>query len=110
MLELTSAYEQVRQETRTRLEQALLEIRSAELRLELTRQGITAAEDTVRAEQERFKIGEGSSKAVLDAQKNLNTILLRLNAATADLLRARADYEYAAGYPERKTSAPDTKP
>jgi len=97
-LELKATYEQKQREIQSQLTKAKLAIASAELRVELTRRGIQAAEDTVRAEQERFKIGEGSSKAVLDAQKNLNAILLRLNTAYSALLRARADYAFAAGY------------
>lgn len=103
--ELGASYEARRLEIESLMSQASLAITSAELRLELTRQGIKAAEDTVRAEQERFKNGEGSSKAVLDAQKNLNAILLRLTAAYAALLRARADYTYATGYHFRTSGA-----
>lgn len=83
------------------------EIRNAELnyqaaltRLKMVTEGITAARDTVAAEQERFRLGESTSKNVTDAQKNLTAILHRQTTAAADLLRARANYMYAIGYRE----------
>lgn len=78
---------------------AELNYRSARLRVELVRQGMEAARQTVEAEQERFRLGEGASKDVLDAQKNLTILLQRLTAAAADLLRAKASYDHAVGYP-----------
>ena len=60
-----------------------------------------AAQQTVAAEQERFRLGEGNSHAVLEAQKNLTATLLRQNAAAAEFLRAMSDYNFACGYPAR---------
>ena len=77
-----------------------LRLETAQARLELVNAGVDAARQTVAAEQERFKLGEGNSHAVLEAQKNLTAILLRQNAATAELLRALSDYNFACGYPE----------
>ncbi len=91
--------EQQRLTVTTQLRQAELSLQSARRRLEIARQGIQAANDNVEAEQQRFQLGETTSQAVLDAQKNYNAILLRLNTASADLLRALADFRYACGYP-----------
>lgn len=67
-------------------------------RLRMVEEGIEAAKNTVAAEQERFRLGESTSSNVTDAQKNLTAILQRQVTATADLLRARANYQFASGY------------
>ncbi|MBP5300177.1 MAG: TolC family protein [Victivallales bacterium] len=77
-----------------------LRVESARERLKLVNDGVEAARQTVAAEQERFKLGEGNSHAVLEAQKNLTAILLRQNNAATELLRALSDYHFACGYPE----------
>ena len=82
------------------LRTAQLRLESARMRLELVNAGVDAARQTVASEQERFKLGEGNSHSVLEAQKNLTAILLRQNAAAAELLRALSDYHFACGYPE----------
>ncbi|MBQ4479443.1 MAG: TolC family protein [Victivallales bacterium] len=82
------------------LRTARLRLEAARRRLELVADGVEAARQTVAAEQERFKMGEGNSHAVLEAQKNLTATLLRQNAASAELLRALSDYDFACGYPE----------
>jgi len=73
-------------------------------RLKLLEQAREAAQQTVTAEDERFRLGEGTSRNALDAQKDLTSALNRQARAAADILRALADYRYAAGYPE--TTAP----
>lgn len=99
-----------RQELTARLEGEAVaitgEIRGAQLRLEgarrrlvLIREGVLAARRTLEAEQERFRLGESTSAIVLDAQKELNNILLRQNATAAELLLAYAELQYALGYP-----------
>lgn len=82
------------------LRNAQLRLETAKRRLQIVNAGVDAARQTVASEQERFKMGEGNSHAVLEAQKNLTAILLRQNAATAELLRALSDYNFACGYPE----------
>ena len=99
MAEARALLEQQTLTVTTQLRQAELSLQSARQRLEIARQGIQAANDNVEAEQQRFQLGETTSQAVLDAQKNYNAILLRLNTASADLLRALADFRYACGYP-----------
>ncbi len=82
------------------LKNAELNFSSAQRRIEIISRGMQAARETVSAEQERFRLGEGSSVDVLDAQKNLTVILQRLTIASADLLRAKSQYQYACGFCE----------
>ena len=82
------------------LRTAELRLRTARTRLALVSAGVEAARQTVAAEQERFKLGEGNSHAVLEAQKNLTATLLRQNAAATELLKALSDYNFASGYLE----------
>ncbi|MDD4099244.1 MAG: TolC family protein [Lentisphaeria bacterium] len=98
--ELSEQLRSVGVDIRAEIRNAELNYRAAITRLELVNQGIAAAQDTVAAEQERFRLGESTSKNVTDAQKNLTTILQRQATAAADLLRARANYLYAIGYRE----------
>lgn len=69
-------------------------------RMKLLEQAKQAATQTVTAEDERFRLGEGTSRNALDAQKDLTTALNRQATAAADILRALADHRYAAGYPD----------
>ena len=81
---------------------AKLNYKAAMKRLDLVSQGIEAARQNLAAEQERFRLGETTSSIVTDAQKNLTTILRRRSSAAADLMRARANFNYATGYREEK--------
>lgn len=62
---------------------------------------IGSAADSARAalsaEEERFRLGEGASRTVLDAQKDLTDVLKRRNEILADALRARARHRAACG-------------
>ncbi len=78
---------------------AQLRVSGARRRLSLVCEGVQAARKTLEAEQERFRLGESTSAIVLDAQKELNNILLRQNATAAELLLAYAELQYALGYP-----------
>lgn len=102
-------------DARIRHARALLmaELRSAEYnyasalkRLQMVGAAVKAAEATVLAERERFRLGEGSSGDVLDAQKSLTEILQRMTAATGALLRARVNLNYSRGYPDRIQEKP----
>ncbi len=79
---------------------AKMKYEAARKRLELVSQGIEAAKQNLAAEQERFRLGETTSSIVTDAQKNLTAILRRRVGAAADLMRARVNYNFAAGYRE----------
>ncbi len=80
------------------MRQHAMNFRAASQRLKLVQQGIKAAQETVAAELERFRLGENLSSNVTDAQKNLTSILQRQTTAAADLLRARANFSHAIGY------------
>jgi outer membrane protein TolC len=58
---------------------------------------VQEARDALAAEEERFRLGDGTSRQVLDAQKDLTAALRRRNDIASDLLRAWADHRHAAG-------------
>ena len=90
---------------RQQLRSAELNFASARRRMELINNGMKAARETLESEQERFRLGEGASSDVLDAQKNLTIMLQRLTLAAADLLRARTEYLYAGGFEDNSEVA-----
>jgi len=96
--ELNENLRQKQLDIRTAMLDAELNFKGALARLDIVNQGIEAARNSLAAEQERFRLGEGTSSDVTDAQKNLTTILQRQTTATADMLRARANYMFATGY------------
>lgn len=96
--ELNEKLRGVQLDIRTGMLSAEMNFKAAQNRLVLVNNGIKAAQQTLAAEQERFRLGECTSSEVTDAQKNLTTILQRQTIATADLLRARANYLFAVGY------------
>lgn len=69
-------------------------------------EAVSAAQAALAAEEERFRLGEGRSRNVLDAQKDLTQAVLRRNQAAASLLQAAADYRYACGYDSVPGAAP----
>jgi outer membrane protein TolC len=71
---------------------------SAQDRLGLVSQAIVAARQALEAENERFCLGEGRSRNVLDAQKDLTDALKRQIVIAVELLRAYSNFRYAAGY------------
>ena len=83
---------------RQAMQNAQLNFASAHKRLILISNGLRAAQATLEAEQERFRLGEGSSTDVLDAQKNLTVMLLRQTLAAAERQKAKCSYFYACGY------------
>jgi len=96
--ELKADFAQAELSVNQQLETGKLNFASARRRMELIANGMKAAQETLASEQERFRLGEGASSDVLDAQKNLTIMLQRLTLAAADLLRARIEYLYAGGF------------
>jgi outer membrane protein TolC len=84
--------------TETELQTGLLAYRESRERLRTLDRAVKAARETVKAEQERFRLGEGRSRNVLDAEKDLTNILERQTHTAAELLRARSNLLFAAGY------------
>ena len=71
---------------------------SAQDRLGLVSQAIVAARQALEAENERFCLGEGRSRNVLDAQIDLTDALKRQTIIAVELLRAYSSFMYASGY------------
>lgn len=72
--------------------------RRAAERLAILSKARDAAIRTLEAENERFRLGEASSRNVLDAQKDLTNINQSLTQTATELLSARMDFEHAIGY------------
>jgi len=71
---------------------------SAQDRLSLVSQAILTARQALEAENERFCLGEGRSRNVLDAQRDLTDALKRQIVIAVELLRAYSNFMYASGY------------
>ncbi|MCK5801969.1 MAG: TolC family protein [Lentisphaeria bacterium] len=67
-------------------------------RLSIVTKAKLSAETTLSAEQERFRLGEGRSRNVLDAQKDLTAVNQRQALAAGALLRAWANLKFIVGY------------
>ncbi len=98
---IDSRHEQLRQtaikigaDLKTQHEQFM----STQERLELVSQAIDSARQALEAENERFCLGEGRSRNVLDAQKDLTDALKRQIIIAVELLRAYSNFMYASGY------------
>jgi len=96
--ELQEDLREVRLQVSTDLEVAGIEFQTARERMALVSRAAEAARQTLEAEQERFRLGEGRSRYVLDAQKDLTQVLQRQTTVAAAMLRAYSDFLYAAGY------------
>ncbi len=105
--------EQVRAEeivAKTELQVATNDLRTAGDRLKLMAEAVTAARLTLDAEEERFRLGEGRSRNVLDAQRDLSEVTRRHTAVAAERLRAVVRLRYAAGYPGEPVLQPGLVP
>lgn len=98
--EIAARKEALRVQVTAEIRTAEVRCRAAIRRLRLVGEAVKAAQSTLEAEQERFRLGESTSAIVLDAQKELNNILLRQSAAAAEVLQANAELQYALGYPD----------
>jgi len=67
-------------------------------RLQQASISVAAAQQALDSEDERFRLGEGRSRNVLDAQKDLTDALKRQIVAGVELLRAYFEFAFAAGY------------
>jgi len=70
---------------------------SALKRFEFVHEAVDEAQRALAAEEERFRLGEGRTRNVLDAQKDLTNANLRSHDVAAELLRAYFDLAYARG-------------
>ncbi len=104
--ELVALLDQERRQAVRELDTAQAAVRQAGARLALVGAAVENATRAMQAEAERFRLGEGRSRNVLDAQKDLTDAELRQHAAAGALLRARAALAFAAGY-ANEPPAPD---
>jgi outer membrane protein TolC len=79
--------------------QACALLAAARERLGLVDQAVVSARRALEAETERMRLGEGRSRNVLDAQKDLTTAERRANLAALDTVLAFLDLLHAAGVP-----------
>ncbi|MBN2449665.1 MAG: TolC family protein [Lentisphaeria bacterium] len=98
--ELEHSRDDLRVTVETDLTVAALAYSRLKARIELLDRALESAAGALEAERERFRLGEGRSRDVLDAEKDLTSIQLQQTRAAAEMLRARNDYRYAAGYPD----------
>lgn len=70
---------------------------------------VEQASRTLEAEAERFQLGEGRSRNVLDAQNDLTKAYRSRNAVVAALLKGHSDFMYASGY-QTDNNAPAAAP
>lgn len=74
----------------------------ARTRLEEINTAVEQARLTLEAEAERFRLGEGRSRNVLDAQNDLTKAYRSRNAIVAALLKGHSDFMFATGYPAER--------
>lgn len=88
----------VENEVLAALARAQAEFASACGRLELAFSAIEEARKTLTSEEQRFNLGEGTSRNVLDAQKDLTTASRRGIAVAGTAVNALVELAYAAGF------------
>jgi outer membrane protein TolC len=104
--EIEEQLRQITQRVEAEIATTTARLASARERLILSQQAVDAAQLALDSERERFRLGEGRSRNVLDAQKDLTGSIRRRNGAAADVVRAVIDIEYVTGtatLPQRAT-------
>ena len=96
--ELRAVRRQIETGLRADLASARGEFGRARDRLGLAAEAELQARRTLDAEIERFRLGEGRSRNVLDAQNDLANALQAHNAIAGQLLRAWSDFLFSMGY------------
>ncbi len=71
---------------------------SARERMRLVGEAVAEARKSLGAEEDRFRLGEGRSRNVLDSQNDLTKAIRSQNTVAAVLLTAHSNYRHAAGY------------
>ncbi len=98
LAELEATGREVELAVRTEVETARRDYEQARERLRVLSDAVAAARLTLEAEEQRFRLGEGRSRNVLDAQKDLNEVVSRQTIVAGELLVAVARFHYATGY------------
>jgi len=92
-----SAQELLRQRLELAVQEAQVAMRDAEERMRVTALSVDEARRTLAVEQERYRVGAGSSIEVIDAQVALTRAETNAIRATHDYRIALAQLEYALG-------------
>jgi outer membrane protein TolC len=98
LAELEADGREVELAVKTDVETARRDYEQARERLRVLGDAVAAARLTLEAEEQRFRLGEGRSRNVLDAQKDLNEVVSRQTIVAGELLAAVARFHYATGY------------
>ena len=98
LAELEADGREVELAVKTDVETARRDYEQARERLRVLGDAVAAARLTLEAEEQRFRLGEGRSRNVLDAQKDLNEVISRQTVVAGELLAAVARFHYATGY------------
>ncbi len=96
--ELREQLKEIELHIRAESKEARIQFEKARERFELVSSAVEAAGKTLNAEKERFRLGEGRSRNVLDAQRDMTQAIQRQMRIAADLLRAKALFAFATGY------------
>lgn len=96
--ELAERHREIRTRLTADLETAHREFTGARQRYEEITAAVEQAGRSLEAEAERFRLGDGRSRNVLDAQNDLTKTYRTRNAIVAALLRGQSDFLFAAGY------------
>ncbi|MBK8598806.1 MAG: TolC family protein [Holophagales bacterium] len=101
-----------RQQVEVEIRNAAVTLETAGQRLAAARAGRSAAEDQLRAEEERFSAGLTTSFFVLTRQNDLTQALLAETASLADLRKAHVEWGRATGtlLSERQIEVQDDEP
>ena len=79
------------------LTRQLAELEAARARIEITRTSVAAAEEDLRVQQERYRLGVSTIVDVLTSQEALNQAEVNVVVARFDYLRAKAQLEALIG-------------
>jgi len=97
-------HRQAQERLRALRQKIALEVRQAYNRLELDKASVAASEVTVRymqqrleGEQEKFSLGAGTTRSIIEAQRDLQAAVRSRLQAQIDLIRSRIALDRAAG-------------
>jgi outer membrane protein TolC len=108
--ELAELHREVQTRLAADLAAAHREFTGARERLAEVSAAVEQARLALEAEAERFRLGDGRSRNVLDAQNDLTKTHRTRNAIMAALLRGQSDYLFAAGYNAEDSRAAGVPP
>lgn len=94
---LRADYEEILLKAQIAREKALIEFRNSCGRLLIARSAAIAAAEALEAENDRFALGEGSSRNVLDAQQDLTSATRRHLAVAGEVIAGMAELHRVVG-------------